>query len=66
MGRSAIVRRVAALKAELDEDADPRETFARLQAHLDAYRAAGAPVPEEVLRFERALKTELEAQSQGR
>lgn len=54
------------LLAELDDCDDLRDAYARLQARIRAYSAAGRPVPEALLRCERDLMTEFMAQSQGR
>ena len=54
------------LFAELDHCEDLRDAYARVQARIRAYSAAGRPVPEALLRCERHLMTEFMAESQGR
>lgn len=54
------------LFAEIDNCDDLRDIYARLQLRIREYSAAGRPVPEVLLRYERHLMTEFMAQSQGR
>lgn len=51
---------------EMDDDQDPRMTYARLQSRINEYRAAGWKVPDELTRIERRLMTDFMAESQGR
>jgi hypothetical protein len=54
------------LFAEIDGCDDLRHVYARVQARLRSYSAAGRPVPEELRRVEHHLMTEFMSQSQGR
>jgi hypothetical protein len=51
---------------ELEEQADPREAYARVQDRIRAYREAGWQVPEDLKRVERQMMTDFMAESQGR
>jgi hypothetical protein len=52
--------------AELEDYDDLRDAYARVQARIRAYSAAGRPVPEALRQFERNIMSEFTAQSQGR
>jgi hypothetical protein len=57
---------VTDLLSEIDLADDPRNAFALVQGRIREYRLAGWAVPEELMRVERNLMTELMAESQGR
>lgn len=57
---------IADLMRNATEDEDPRATYARVQARIRAIRSEGRPVPDNLVRFERALFADLAAESQGR
>lgn len=52
--------------ADLADSEDPRLAYARVQREIEALRARGTPVPEELKRLQRQLVSECAAVSQGR
>jgi hypothetical protein len=50
----------------LEDQDDPRKSYAELQERIRAYRRTGRAVPEPLAIAERQLMTEMAAQSQGR
>jgi hypothetical protein len=54
------------LLAEVNECEDLRDAYFRVQEGIRQLKRTGTPVPEELLRCERHIMTELAAQSQGR
>lgn len=50
----------------IDDEEDPRQTMARVNARIIAYQSNGLDVPAALLRLNMALATECAAQSQGR
>ncbi len=59
-------RQATHLLAELDDYDDLRDAYARVREGIRELQQSGAPVPEELIRCERRIVTELAAQSQGR
>jgi hypothetical protein len=57
---------IAELVAKVEVADDPRDAYAKVQEQVKAYREAGWQVPDELQRYQRALMTELMAESQGR
>lgn len=57
---------IAEINDLIDELDDPRDSFAIVQERIREYRDAGWPVPQDLVRIERNLMTDLMAESQGR
>lgn len=54
------------LMSTIDDQEDPRQSFALVQEKIASLRRRGQKVPDELRRIERVLVTELCAESQGR
>jgi hypothetical protein len=54
------------LLAEVNDCEDLRDAYFRVHEGISQLKRTGAPIPEELLRCERHITTELAAQSQGR
>ena len=50
----------------LDDNEDPRQIMARINARIIAYQSKGLDVPPELMRLNKVLADECAAQSQGR
>ena len=50
----------------VERERDARGAWMRVRQHVEACHTSGAPVPEPLLRMERALALECTAESQGR
>jgi len=57
---------LAELISWIEEQDDPRQSFAALQKHILQYRDAGFEVPQELIEAKRAIETDLILASQGR
>jgi DNA invertase Pin-like site-specific DNA recombinase len=57
---------IASLMAEMEDEDDPRNAFAKVQERVREYRSAGWPIPDDLRRIERDLMTQFMAESQGR
>jgi hypothetical protein len=57
---------IAELNSAIEENDDPRECYALVQARIRNYRQAGAQVPDDLALMEKRLMTECMAASQGR
>lgn len=59
-------RETLRILGDLEDQVDPRKSYAELQERIRQYRRMGTPVPEPLAIAERQLMTEMMAQSQGR
>ncbi len=57
---------IAVLITMIEEQDDPRESFALLQQRIARYQEDGDEVPEELVRVHQALQVDLILESQGR
>jgi hypothetical protein len=59
-------RETLRILGSLEDQDDPRKSYAELQERIWAYRRTGKAIPEALAIAERQLMTEMMAQSQGR
>ena len=56
---------IAVLISQIEEQDDPRESYALVRERMARYREAGDTVPEELMLVHKALQTDLIAESRG-
>ena len=57
---------IAQINTYIDEIDDPREGYRIVREHIVEHQSRGEPVPEDLIRIERLLFAECNAESQGR
>jgi len=64
--KNHVDREALRVLGSLEDQDDPRKSYAELQEQIRAYRRTGKAIPEALAIAERQLRMEMMAQSQGR
>lgn len=64
--RRGFEQEIAAINTLIDEIDDPREGYRVVREHIVEHQSRGEPVPVDLIRIERLLFAECNAESQGR